>query len=56
VPKATRRDVDGWFADLNRQLHDIYTERQLTPDQIRARMAEFSKQMAGYRIRLWRRD
>ncbi len=54
--KPTRRDIDTWFADLNRELHAIYTERQLTPDQIRARMAEVSKQMAGYRIKLWRED
>jgi hypothetical protein len=56
MPKPTHRDVDAWFADLSCQLHAIYTERQLTPDQMRARMAMVSKQMASYRIRLWRRD
>ena len=54
MTKPTRRDVDAWFADLSRELHGIYTERQLTADQVRSRLADVSKRMAGYRIRLWR--
>ncbi len=56
MPKPTRRDIDTWFADLSRELHGIYTERHLTPDQMRSKMTEVSKRMAGYRIRLWRDD
>ena len=52
----TRRDVDAWFADLSRELHAIHSERRLTLAQIRARLAEVSKRMASYRIRLWRDD
>ncbi len=41
---------------LSHELHGIYTERQLTADQVRSRLADVSKLMAGYRIRLWRDD
>ena len=54
MTKPTRRDIDTWFASLSRELHGIYTERQLTPDQMRSRMTELSKRMAAYRIRLWK--
>ncbi len=56
MPKPTRRDVDAWFAECARELHAIHAERQLTPDQVRSRLTELGKRMAGYRIRLWRRD
>ena len=56
MPKPTRRDVDAWFAECARELHAILSERQLTPAQIRSRLLELGKRMAGYRIRLWRRD
>ena len=56
MPKTTRRDVDAWFAECARELHAIHTERQLTPDQVRSRLTELGKRMAGYRIRLWRSD
>ena len=56
MSKPTRRDVDTWFADLSRDLHAIHTERQLTPDQMRSRLTELEKRVAGYRIRLWRDD
>ena len=54
--RPTRREVDEWFAECARELHAIHTERQLTPDQVRSRLTELGKRMAGYRIRLWRRD
>ena len=56
MTKPTRREVDAWFAHLSRELHGIYTECQLTADQVRSRLAEVSKRMARYRIRLWRDD
>ncbi len=52
--KPTRRDVDGWFAELGRDLHAAHQERQLTPDQMRRRLAAIEKRMAAFRIRLWR--
>ncbi len=54
MPKPTRRDVDSWFSELGREMHAVYQERQLTPDQIRGRLAAIEKRMAAYRIRLWR--
>ncbi len=52
--KPTRRDVDGWFAELGREMHAIHQERQLTSGQIRTRLAAVEKRLAGLWIRLWR--
>ncbi len=54
MPKPTRRDVDQWFAELARETHALHSERQLTPNEIRQRLAKIEKRMAAYRIRLWR--
>ena len=54
MPKPTRRDVDQWFAALSRETHALHSERQLTPNEMRRRLAEIEKKMAGLRIRLWR--
>ena len=54
MPKPTRRDVDSWFAELGREMHAAHSERQLTPDQVRSRLAAIEKRMAALRIRLWR--
>ena len=51
MPKPGRHEIDQWFAQLGREMHAVYTEHQLTPKELRARLARIEKRMAAYRIR-----
>ncbi len=47
MTKPSRRDVDAWSAELGREMHAVHSERQLTPNEMRGRLAAIEKQMAA---------